>query len=164
MNSFFTLLARIGLVAAFLAVLYVQVVALPGFLGGDLRWNRGDGVEWIAVYVPGAIIGLACVEVVLASAWVLLGMVRRGELLTGRACRWVDAIIAATAVATFLAAAASGHLLTTGPTIRNSIGADEFRIAFLLLGAGIGFGILMLVLRRLLRRATELKAEMSEVI
>lgn len=123
-----------------------------------------DGVEWISVYVVAAIVGLVCVEVVLASAWVLLGMARRGELLTGRAYRWVDAIIAATAAALLMAAAASVHLLTTGPTIRSSIRADEFRIAFLLLGAGLGFGILMIVLRRLLRRATELKAEMSEVI
>lgn len=164
MNSFFTLLARIGLVAAFLAALCVQVVALPGFLHGGLQWNRGDGVEWISVYVVAAILGLVCVEVVLASAWVLLGMARRGELLSGRACRWVDTIIAATAAALLMAAAASVHLLTTGPTIRSSIRADEFRIAVLLLGAGLGFGILMIVLRRLLRRGTELKAEMSEVI
>lgn len=164
MNAFFTLLARIGLVVAFLVALYGQVVVLPGLLNGVFAFNRGDGLEWLTVYVLAAILGIACVEVVLASAWMLLGLARRGDMLTERATRWVDTIIAATAVPTIMAAAASLHLLTTGPTIQNSMSADEFRIAVLLLGAGIGFGILMIVLRRLLRRATELKAEMAEVI
>lgn len=160
MNAFVALLARAGLVAAFLAALYTQAVVLPGLL------QRGDteGIDWVHPYAVAAMVGVLCIEVVLASAWILLGKARRGELLTERGVRWIDAVIAATAVATFLAAAASAHLMTTGATIRASILADEFQIAFVLLCAGIGFGVLMIVLRRLLRRAAELKAEMAEVI
>ncbi|MDN3242012.1 DUF2975 domain-containing protein [Glycomyces tritici] len=160
MNAFVALLARVGLIAAFLAALYAQVVVLPGFL----RQGGSEGIDWVHPYAVAAMVGLLCVEVVLVSAWMLLGRARRGELLTKRAVRWIDVVIAATAVATLLAAAATVHLATTDATVRASVRADEFRIAFLLLCAGIGFGALMLVLRRLLRRAAELKAEMAEVI
>jgi len=51
------------------------------------------------------IAALACVEVVLASRWVLHSMVRRGAIFDERAFRWVGVISVAGLVAAVIVAA-----------------------------------------------------------
>ena len=50
------------------------------------------------VYAVAGILGVACVEAVMVPLWNLLTLVDRLDVFSGRAVRWVDAIIACAAV------------------------------------------------------------------
>lgn len=50
------------------------------------------------VYAVAGILGVACVEAAMVPLWNLLTLVDRLDVFSGRAVRWVDAIIACAAV------------------------------------------------------------------
>lgn len=164
MNTFLILMLRLALAAAFLAGLFGQIMIAPNSLAEELHFMYGP--DMIPLLVTAAILGVALVQVVLVAGWMLLGMIAEDSIFSDRAFRWVDVIIGATAAATLLSAGIFCYVL-----FADSNGtADEMPLlgglgSLLVCGAaGTSFAMLMLIMRGLLHKATELKTEMAEVI
>lgn len=113
-----------------------------------------------------AIVGIVCVQVALVAVWMLLTMVQRDAIFTPRAFRWVDTIIGCSLVATLLAIGVTGHLTVTDiPSPSDGmevIGALAAAIASV--GVGAAFAMLIVIMRNLLHKATELQTEIAEVV
>ena len=101
---------------------------------------------------------ILCVQVVLVCTWRLLTMVREDAIFSPASLRWVDVIVGALSVAWVLAAAGSLWAVW---------GADDpgtpLLLFVVLLVAGV-FGLVVVVMRELLRQATELRTELESVI
>lgn len=107
------------------------------------------------VYAVAGILGVACVEAAMVPLWNLLTLVDRLDVFSGRAVRWVDAIIACAAVeaALVLFVTLYGGLAhaeyrdpASGAYVDVALGAPG-AVGLLLLAA---FVLLMLVMRSLL--------------
>lgn len=149
---------RAALVLLGAGTLVGQIVILPA-IGRDL------GEISTSATVPFTILAIAvagCFEVALLATWVLLGMVGRDVLFATRAFRWVDTIIGAAAgAALLLLGIAILVYLEIEPPL------DAPGLVVIALGAAVGGGafvLLMFVMRGLLRKATELQAELDEVV
>lgn len=100
---------RAGIAAAVLLGLFGQIVVIPTTASDEA--DRFPPYEPFAVpYATVAILGVACVQVVLCAVWMLLDMVERDAVFSRRAFRWVDTVIGATVVATLLAFGVAVHL------------------------------------------------------
>ncbi|MEU0126290.1 DUF2975 domain-containing protein, partial [Streptomyces albidoflavus] len=109
----------------------------------------------------------ACVQVALVAVWMLLAMVQRDAIFTPRAFRWVDTIIGSSTLATLLALGVTGHLaLAEIPTPDDDNMAVISALAAALASVGVGavFVMLVVVMRGLLRKATDLETEIAEVV
>ena len=114
--------------------------------------------------LPVAVLGIAltlCVEAALIAIWALLSMVSRDAIFSRRAFRWVDIIIGSGIVATLLVAGFAIPLIGIGlrddaPGIIAIVGGAVV--------AGLAFVLLMIVMRGLLRNATAMRIELSEVV
>ncbi|PPS86837.1 DUF2975 domain-containing protein [Streptomyces sp. MH60] len=156
---------RAGVAAAILLGLFGQTVVIPTTASDEV--DRFPPYEPFAVpYATVAIIGVACVQVVLGAVWMLLGMVERDAVFTRRAFRWVDTVIGATAAATLLALGAAVHLAVAeipspddGMQALGALGA-----AVACVGVGAAFALLVVVMRGLLAKATALRSELAEVV
>src|SRR3954454_22787123 len=103
-------------------------------------------------------IEILCIEVVLVCTWRLLTMVRTDVIFTDAALRWVDVIIGALATAWVLAAAGSLWAVW---------GADDPGtplLLFVILPFAAVVGLVVVVMRELLRQATTLRTELETVI
>jgi hypothetical protein len=162
MNAFLILMLRMALAAAFLAGLFGQVMIVPNSLAEDVE--NAYGSSMVTALVPAAIAGIACVQVVLVATWRLLGMIEGDAIFSARAFRWVDIVVGATAAATAIALLTAAYIFVYGS------GADEMRLLGDLgalaacAGGGAAFAMFTLIMKGLLRKATELKTEMAEVI
>jgi hypothetical protein len=148
---------RICLVILFGILVVFQTLSLPGQFrhmaeqhpeDADLRWP----LTAIAVFV------VLCVQVVVVATWKLLGLVSADRIFTRDSLVWVDAI---------LGAIAAGWLVLLGIFLWVGFHADDPgapMLLFLLLVAGAVLGLLMVVMRALLRQATTLRADMDAVI
>ncbi|MFG2316997.1 MULTISPECIES: DUF2975 domain-containing protein [Streptomyces] len=157
---------RAGIAAAILLGLFGQIVVIPTTASDEAE--RFPPYEPFAVpYATVAILGVACVQVVLGAVWMLLDMVERDAVFTRRAFRWVDTVIGATAVATLLALGVACHLAVAeipaapddGMQLLGALGA-----AVACVGAGAAFALLVVVMRGLLSKATALRSELAEVV
>jgi hypothetical protein len=95
---------------------------------------------------------------VIVATWKLLTMVKRDSIFTKAAMAWVDVIVWAVAAAW---AVLVGVLLWVG------INADDPGLPMLLflITTGVSvLGLLMVVMRALLRQATTLRTDMESVI
>ena len=112
----------------------------------------GYGILWGAVTL--------CVQIALVALWVLLGKVRRGAIFSDRSFVWVNAIIGAGLLATALVAGFEFHLLGVV-----DVGGPPLGILLtIIVAAGAAFTLVMVVMRGLLRQATELQTELEEVV
>jgi hypothetical protein len=158
MSQIAILLLRLALVVLALGALVGQVVIIPA-IGRDL-----GGISDQAT-VPFTIIGIgvaACFQVAIVGTWMLLSMIRRGAIFTTRAFRWVDLIIGAGVVAALLLL---GLAVLTYVVIEPPLDAPG--LVVMALGAALGGGafvLLMFVMRGLLKNATNLQAELEEVV
>lgn len=158
MNDRLARVLQVIVVLALLGLLLAQVVVVPVVSGWmaeaypEFAWARWPlAVPLIAV--------LACVQVALLATWQLLGQVADEEIFSGRGRRWVDLILAALTAAWVVA------LLTTLWQTGQNVSAPWIVLAELLgLLVGVAFLLLMVVLRGLLLRATELQVEMDAVV
>ncbi|MFI0574930.1 DUF2975 domain-containing protein [Streptomyces tendae] len=156
---------RAGIAAAVLLGLFGQIVVIPTTASDEV--DRFPPYEPFAVpYVTVAILGVACVQVVLGAVWMLLDMVERDAVFSRRAFRWVDTVIGATVVATLLAFGVAVHLAVAeipspddGMQVLGALGA-----AVACAGAGAAFAMLVVVMRGLLGKATALRSELAEVV
>ncbi|MFI8949816.1 DUF2975 domain-containing protein [Streptomyces sp. NPDC053750] len=165
MHRLFIAILRVGVVAAILIGLFGQIVVIPTTASDEVD-RFPPYAPFAAPYVTVAIVGVACVQVALVAVWMLLSMVRRDAIFTPRAFRWVDVVIGSSVVATLLAVGVSGHLALAeipspddGMDVVGALGA-----AIVTAGAGAAFAMLVVLMRSLLRKATELKSEMAQVV
>ncbi len=105
---------------------------------------------------------VACAQVVLVAVWVLLSMVRRGSIFSVRAFRWVDVIIGAGVAAVVVSSTIAGHLYLVVEPRLDAPGIIVLAGTVVL--ATAAFAALMVVMRSLLRSATELQSELAEVV
>jgi hypothetical protein len=145
------------LVAVFAALVATQVVVLPAAFAR----MADDSPELAALRWPLlalAVVGLVCVEAVIVCTWRLLTMVRDDRIFSDHALAWVNGIVAAVAVAWVLVLAAFVLLVAA----EGLAGLAALLLGVLLVGAAVG--LLVVVLRALLRQATELRTDLDGVI
>lgn len=158
-------LLRAGIAAAILLGLFGQIIVIPTAAADEVD-RFPPYAPFAAPYVTVAIVGVACVQVTLVAMWMLLAMVRRGAIFTSRAFRWVDTIIGSSIVATLLAIGVAGHLaLADIPSPDDGMEAiSALAAAIACVGVGAAFAMLVVVMRSLLRKATDLQTEIAEVV
>ncbi|MEZ3159036.1 DUF2975 domain-containing protein [Microbacterium sp. BWT-B31] len=154
-----TIILLKALIVVLLALLLMcQIVVLPGMA----RSLAGMYPYLAYLEVPGIVIGVIftlCAQVVLICVWRLLTLVGADSIFTPRAFVWVDTSLVAVVVATVLVVATLGFL-TTAPAGSPSI------VLLCLLGivVGAGLSLLLVVLRGLLKKASQLEHDLSEVV
>ena len=148
---------RVFLVLLFGILVVLQVMSLPGQFAhmaeespdmAHLRWPlTAVTVFWVL-----------CAQVVIVSTWKLLTLVKKDRIFTESSLVWVDAIVWAVGAAW---AVLLGVFLWVG------FRADDPGLPlllFLMLTGVTVLGLLMVVMRALLRQATTLRTDMEAVI
>jgi len=148
---------RILLVVAFALLVVFQTLSLPGQFAHMAAENPSTAyLRWpLTIF---AVVEVACVQVVIVSTWKLLTMVKRDRIFSKAALAWVDTIVWATLTA---------WVLLLGAFIYIVLNADDPGVPMLLmlmLVGGAVLGLLMVVMRALLRQATALRTDMEAVI
>ncbi|KQS73593.1 hypothetical protein ASG41_02925 [Modestobacter sp. Leaf380] len=150
-------LLRAGLVVLFAVLLLLQVMSLPGQFRHMAEQDPGSAwLRW--PLTVGAVLGVLCVQVVLVCTWRLLTLVQRDQIFTTASIRWVDTIVYAVAGAELLLLCL---LVLVGAT------ADDpgFLLLVLLVATGVAvLGLVVVVMRSLLKQATVLRSDLDEVI
>ncbi len=148
---------RVFLVLLFGILVVFQTLSLPGKFAymaeqsphdADLRWP----MTVLAVY------WVLCVQVVLVATWKLLTLVKNDRIFSRASLVWVDAIVWAIGAA---------WIVLVGILVFVLFNADDpgAPMVLLLLTTGVtALGLLMLVMRELLRQATTLRTDMDAVI
>ena len=151
------LLLRVLLVTAFVAVLVLQFLSVPGTL--DYRAEVNSDLEWRRWVLLGVLeLELVGAQVVIVCTWMLLGMVQQDRIFSDDALRWVDGMIAALGV---------GWLAWAALSLAIVLDADDHGMPLMLaimLLAGAVFILILLVMRALLRKATTLHTDLEGVI
>ena len=144
------------LVLAFAAILLLQVMSVPG----TLAYNAGqsDDPFWHFPLLVVIEAELVCVHVVVVTTWFLLGMVQQDRIFSDAAFRWVDVILGAMAAAWLVWAGLGAFIVLTS----DDPGLPLMMAIMLLAGAVVG--LLVLVMRALLKQATMLRTDMDAVI
>ncbi|MGW7261020.1 DUF2975 domain-containing protein [Streptomyces sp. NPDC054834] len=156
---------RAGIVTAILLGLFGQIVVIPTAAADEVD-RFPPYAPFATPYATVAIAGVACVQVALVAVWMLLTMVERDAIFTPRAFRWVDTVIGSSIVATLLAIGVTGHLaLADIPSPGDGMDVVS-ALAAAIVGVGVGasFAMLIVVMRSLLLKATDLQTEMAEVV
>ncbi|NLF03986.1 MAG: DUF2975 domain-containing protein [Actinomycetales bacterium] len=158
MHKSTTLALRVALGAVLLGTLFSQVLLIP-LLAAEAAWEAPEVAYLRWPYTAAAIAVVLCVQVAVVCVWRLTAFVRRGSIFSARAFGWVDRIIGAVLAAVVILAAMFVHL--------TAINAMPPAVLFFLTGgvvAGLCLALLVVVMRALLVRATELESDLSEVI
>ena len=114
------------------------------------------------LHVPGILVAvgfLLCVQVALVCVWRLLSMVRASIIFSTDAFTYVDIVLGIVALATLL-------ILGSFITLAVAGGASPSVVILCLLGIVIGAGhaLLIIVMRGLLRKASQLEQDLAEVV
>lgn len=111
-------------------------------------------------YTIAAIVTIACGQTVLIATWPLLARVSDEAIFTASAFRWVNTIIVAGCVGTVISFAVAIHVMFVAQLGPITVPGMLFAVS-----AGIAaFTLLMVVMRGLLRSATNMYDELAEVI
>jgi hypothetical protein len=149
---------RLLLALAFTVVLFAGLRAVPAIYDDWLRESaQASAARWpvlVAVWLV-----LLCVEVVVVCIWRLLTMVSRDQIFSQNSLRWVDLILLAIAAAWSLLFTALVY--SVGPL---GVAAGPAVALVLMLVIGAVVGLLMVVMRALLTKATTLRADLEAVI
>ena len=148
---------RVVLVAAFLLLVLFQVMSIPGQFAHMAQENPERAyLQWpLTMFF---MLEVACVQVVIVSTWKLLTLVRQDRIFSRGALVWVNAIVWAIAAGWAMLAALAAVVV---------LNADDPGLPLLLLlvlVAGAAVGLVVVVLRALLRQAADLRADMEAVI
>ncbi|MFB6724771.1 DUF2975 domain-containing protein [Kribbella sp. NPDC056345] len=148
---------RVFLVVLFAILVVFQTLSLPGQFRHQAQVNPEDAaLRWPATFIAAFVV--LCVQVVVVSTWQLLTMVKRDRIFTTAAVFWVNLIIGAIA----------GVWLVVGAIfVWVVLQADDPGVPMVLLLLEVVItviGLLMVVLRALLQRATTLRTDMEAVI
>jgi hypothetical protein len=148
---------RIFLVLLFGLLVLLQTMSFPGQFAHMAEVSPQDAhLRWPLTALAAFL--LLCAEVVVVATWKLLSLVKRDRIFSPSSLVWVDAIVYAIA---------AGWLVITGIWLWVGFTADDPGVPLLLGVVVIGltvFGLLVVVLRALLRQATALRTDMDAVI
>lgn len=148
---------RAFLVLLFAILVLFQVMSLPGQFAHMARESPElSHLRWPLTAIT--IFWVLCVQVVIVCVWKLLTMVKRDSIFTEASLGWVDTIIWAIGAA---------WLTLLGVFLYAGFHADDPGLPlllFLLLTGVTVLGLLMVVMRTLLRQATRLRSDMDTVI
>jgi hypothetical protein len=154
---------KVLLVLAFLFLVVLQFLSLPGDILDDLR-RAPEAAFWFWPLLVAEEIWVLCFQAVIICTWRLLTMVKRDSIFSEAAFAWVNGIVWAFAAAWLtllgLATYLSAVIYFT-PELRDP-GTPLALFGMVLLGAV--FVLLVVVLRALLRQATVLRTDMEAVI
>jgi hypothetical protein len=148
---------RVFLVVLFGVLVFFQTVSLPG----QFRYMAEQSpdmayLRWPATAVT--IFWVLCIQVVVVSTWKLLTLVKNDRIFSDASFAWVNAIVAAIAAAWVVLL---GVFVYVG--FRASDPGLPLLLFLMLVGVAV-LGLLMLVMRALLRQATTLRTDMQAVI
>jgi hypothetical protein len=153
------------LLALLFGILVLAQVVIVAFALPAVPGTTADGPPELAAFrwtVLGVgVLGLLCVEVVIVCTWRLLTLVRHGRIFSASALPWVDAILWAIAAGWVVLLAAAVPVFAYAE-VDDAPGLGGLHLVLLLVGAVVG--LLMLVMRALLRQATTLRADLEAVI
>jgi hypothetical protein len=148
---------RLFLVLLFGVLVLFQVMSLPGQFAhmaqespemAYLRWPMtAVSVFWVL-----------CVQVVIVATWKLLTLVEDDRIFSEASMVWVDAIVRAVAAA---------WTVLVGAFLYVGLNADDPGLPLLLFLLVMGvsvLGLLMVVMRALLEKATALRTDLESVI
>jgi hypothetical protein len=148
---------RVFLVVLFGVLVVFQTLSLPGQFAHMAAESPQDAhLRWPATAVT--VFWVLCVQVVIVATWQLLSLVKNDRIFTPASLKWVDAIVWAIAAAWVVLVAV---FLWVG------FNADDPGLPLLLFLLTVGVtvvGLLMVVMRALLRQATSLRTDMEAVI
>jgi hypothetical protein len=148
---------RVFLVLLFAILVVFQTLSLPGQFAYMAKESPDMAyLRWPATAV--AVFWLLCVQVVIVCTWQLLTLVKNDRIFTQAARSWVDGIVWAIVAA---------WVTLLGVFLYVGFNADDPGLPlllFLLLTGITVLGLLMVVMRALLRQATTLRTDMEAVI
>ncbi|MET8231355.1 DUF2975 domain-containing protein [Micromonospora sp. NPDC005298] len=148
---------RIFLVVLFGVLVMFQTLSLPGQFAHMAQESPQDAyLRWPATAVT--VFWVLCVQVVIVATWQLLNLVKNDRIFTEASLKWVDAIVWAIAAA---------WVVLVGVFLYVGFNADDPGLPVLLFLLTVGvtvLGLLMVVMRALLRQATTLRTDMEAVI
>lgn len=134
-----------------------QVFSLPGQFAHMAQESPEDAyLRWPATIVT--VFWVLCVQVVIVATWQLLNLVKNDRIFTEASLKWVDAIVWAIAAA---------WAVLVGVFLYVGFNANDPGLPLLLFLLTVGvtvLGLLMVVMRALLRQATTLRTDMEAVI
>jgi hypothetical protein len=153
---------RVLLVLVLLALLAAQIWALPELVP-DIAEPSLEQSFMRATMLTTLVIGLVCVQVVVVCTWQLLTLVATDRIFSAGAFPWVNAIVGAMVIGWTMLL---GAFVCSYYFIVDEVSDDPVLPALLLvlLLVGAVVGLLMVVMRALLRQATTLRADMEAVI
>jgi Protein of unknown function (DUF2975) len=148
---------RVFLVVLFGVLVPFEIFSLPGQFAHLARENPDFAyLRWPATAVT--VFWVVCVQVVIACTWQLLTRVKKDRIFTPASLVWVDAIVWTIAAA---------WAVLVGVFLYVGFNANDPGLPVLLFLTVIGvavLGLLMVVMRTLLRQATTLRTDMEAVI
>jgi hypothetical protein len=148
---------RIFLIVLFAVLLIFQVMSLPGQFAHMARESPDMAyLRWPATII--SVFWVLCVQVVIVCTWQLLTLVDKDRIFSEAAFGWVNGILGAIAAA---------WLVLLGVLLYVGFNADDPGLPLLLflLATGVTvLGLLMIVMRALLRQATTLRSDLEGVI
>ncbi|SDJ80953.1 Protein of unknown function [Lentzea albidocapillata subsp. violacea] len=148
---------RVFLVALFGILVVLETLSIPGSYAHMAEQNPDQAhLRWPSTIV--SIFWVVCVQVVIVATWKLLTLVRKDLIFTEGAIKWVDVMVWAIAAA---------WVVLVGVFIWVGVNADDpgvIVLFFLFTSAVSVIGLVLVVMRALLKRATELRADMESVI
>lgn len=151
---------RIPLALLFLLGLLVQVLFLP--LAATALAHDHPELDWLVIpYVIIGVVTVLCGQVVVVAIWALLGMAEGDQIFRQPALRWVNLIIGSGAVATVCVLAIALHLFLVVGQGAPPVAAYGLVV---LITAGMGFVLLMVVMRGLLAAATTMRGELDGLV
>ena len=153
---------RTLLAIVFVALVAAQVWAVPALLPDlaeptlertFMRWTMGTV----------SVLALACVQVVIVCTWKLLTLVTDDRIFSASSLPWVNGIVRATVVGWVMLL---GAFVCSYYFIVDEVSDDPAVPALLLLLLLVGavLGLLIVIMRALLRQATTLRTDMEAVI
>lgn len=148
---------RVFLVSLFAILVLFQTMSLPGQFAHMAEESPDQAyLRWPATAVT--VFWVLCAQVVIVCTWKLLALVRSDRIFTHASLVWVTAIVWAIG---------AGWLTLLGVFLFVGFNANDPGLPlllFLMLMGGAVLGLLMVVMRALLRQATTLRSDMDAVI
>ena len=148
---------RVFLVSLFAILVLFQTMSLPGQFAHMADESPDQAyLRWPATAVT--VFWVLCAQVVIVCTWKLLNLVRSDRIFTHASLVWVTAIVWAIG---------AGWLTLLGVFLFVGFNANDPGLPlllFLMLMGGAVLGLLMVVMRALLRQATTLRSDMDAVI
>lgn len=149
---------KVAIAIVFAATLLGQIFLIPA-VADQAVYNFPEVAQLRTPAVAWAVVVVICAQVLLLCVWRLLSMVATESIFTESAFRYVNVVIGSCWAAAILIVLGYGGLLATGWLTGPSW-------VWLATGATISAGValLVIVMKGLLRKASQLEREMAEVV